>query len=155
MRFKQTWGMRLFGLAKIPMLFYLSPSVIEMTSEKTVIKIPLNYRTKNHLGSMYFAALAAGADIAGGFAAMEAIKRSGKNVHLSFKDFSADFLQRAEGDTYFYNEQGAEVEAFVREVAENPGVRMNMPLHITAKCPKISDKVIANLTLTLSLKAKT
>ena len=75
-------GVRLFGLAKIPMVFYLSPKVIELNANQTIIKIPLNWRTKNHLGSMYFAALSAGADISGGLLAMEVIKKSKKNIHL-------------------------------------------------------------------------
>ena len=51
---KETFYLRTFGLLKVPMLFYTSPSVIELTEERCVIKIPLKRRTKNHLHSMYF-----------------------------------------------------------------------------------------------------
>lgn len=154
MSFKKTWGVRLFGLTKIPMIAFLSPSVIKMDQEETIIKIPLNWRTKNHLGSMYFAALAAGADLAGGMLAMNIIKKSNKKIHLSFKDFKANFLKRAQGHTCFYNHQGPEISRFVQKVSENPGVRMNMPLQMFAKCPDLSDEKVAEFTLTLSLKCK-
>ena len=153
MSFKQTMGVRLFGLAKIPMIFYLSPKVIKLDAKETIIKIPLNWRTKNHLGSMYFAALSAGADISGGLLAMELIKQSKKRVHLSFKDFYAEFLKRAEGDVIFYNNQGEEVSSFIDKVIES-GERMNMKLHISAKCPDIDDEEVARFTLTLSLKSR-
>ena len=46
--------------------------------------MPLRRRTKNHLGSMYFGVLAVGADITGGFLAMEPIQESGRNITLNF-----------------------------------------------------------------------
>ena len=67
---KHTIYLRYFGLTKIPLLFYARPSVIVKTDHRVVIKIPLNRRTRNHQGSMYFAALAMGADCAVGLLAV-------------------------------------------------------------------------------------
>ncbi len=150
---KDTMYLRLFGFLKIPMLFFLRPSVQEITETTCKVKIPLGRRQKNHLGSMYFGVLAAGADCAGGLVAMQAIRDSGRNVSLSFKDFHADFLKRAEGDTIFTNTQGKEVRAFVASVIES-GERENFPVKITATCPKLGDEPVAEFTLTLSLKRK-
>ncbi|MBH48765.1 MAG: DUF4442 domain-containing protein [Halobacteriovorax sp.] len=151
---KDTMYLRLFGFLKIPMLFFLRPSVVKIDKNICQVKIPLGRRQKNHLGSMYFGVLAAGADCAGGLVAMQAIRDSGKKVSLSFKDFHADFLKRAEGDTIFTNNQGEEVRAFVKRVIES-GERENFPVKITATCPKkLGDEPVAEFILTLSLKRK-
>ncbi len=146
--------MKFFGLTKVPMLFYIRPSVKELTNKRTVIKVPLSRRTKNHLNSMYFGVLAAGADLAGAMSAMKLIYDSGEKVSLSFKEFQANFLKRAEGDTYFTCEQGEEIEAFVKKVIKS-GERENMPIKVIATCPdKLGDEPVAEFTLILSLKKK-
>ncbi len=87
---KATWFIRLFGLKKVPLIFYCRPSVIKLTDETTIIKIPFKRRNRNHLRSMYFGSLAVGADVAGGVLAMDLIRKSGRNVSLVFKDFKAE-----------------------------------------------------------------
>ena len=151
---RDTALLRFFGFTKIPLLWYLKPVVMEMDDKRCVIKIPLNRRSKNHLNSMYFAALCAGADCAGGLFAMKLIRQSGEKVSLAFKDFHAEFHKRAEGHTYFVCEQGEEIAAFVKQVLESDE-RHHMPMKITAKCPdKLADEPVAEFTLTLSLKKK-
>ena len=54
---------RKFGLLKAPLIWLCRPKVIEHTDEKIEMAIRLRRRTKNHLGSMYFGALAVGADV--------------------------------------------------------------------------------------------
>lgn len=148
-----TLYLRGFGLSKIPLLFYLRPSVVEWGGERVVIKIPLNRRSKNHLGSMYFGALAAGADLAVGFLAMEKIRKSGQKVSLIFKNIQGDFLKRAEGDVHFVCEQGRDVTALVDE-AINSGQRVELPVECFAICPEVGPDPVARFTLTLSLKRK-
>ena len=65
-RLKATLMLRAFGLFKIPMILFVGPRVVEMNAERCVLKIPLGYRTRNHLGGMYFGTLATGADCAAG-----------------------------------------------------------------------------------------
>ena len=117
------------------------------------IRIPLNRRTRNHLKSMYFGVLATGADLAGGLVAMKEIYASKKKIALSFKDFHAEFLKRAEGDTVFVCTQVPEIKNFVQEVIKS-GERLNFPVHIEAICPDISLEPVAKFVLTLSLKLK-
>lgn len=151
---RNTAFVRLFGLTKVPMIFWLRPSVVELNDEVTAIKIPLSRRSKNHLNSMYFGALACGADLAGGFAAMKKTMDKGKRVSLAFKEFHAEFLKRAEGDTVFTCTQGKEIDAFVEKVLASDE-RHNLPLDIIATCPDISgDEPVAKFTITLSLKRK-
>jgi acyl-coenzyme A thioesterase PaaI-like protein len=151
---RETFFLWLFGFVKIPMLFYLRPIVLKKDDESIVIKIKHKRRSKNHLGSLYFGVLAAGADCAGGLVAMREIQKTGNKVSLAFKDFHADFLKRAEGDTLFTCTQGPEILELVHK-ALNSDERQTMPLKIVATCPdKLGDEPVANFTLTLALKKK-
>ena len=148
---KLTWMIRFFGITKVPMIYYCRPSVIYNDKEKLVIKIPLNRKTKNHLNSMYFGALSIGADITGGFLALPAIQNSGKKINLVFKDFNAQFLKRAESDVHFICKDGIAVNNLVAKAIETQE-RQNYTLKIIAKTPKISNDIIAEFNLTLSIK---
>lgn len=152
-KLRDTFLLRAFGV-KIPLLFFTTPSVVELTDERCEIKIPLNRRTKNHLGSMYFGALSIGADCAGGMIALQMIQRTGTPVSLIFKDFHAEFLKRAEGDVHFSCENGVEIAALVKRTVET-GERQNLPVHVIATVPnKLGIEPVARFVLTLSLKSR-
>ncbi len=151
---KETLKLRAFGFVKIPLIFYCSPRLVEMSDEVVEMVIPLNYRTKNHLGSMYFGALAIGADIAGGLIAMRLIVKAGNQVNLVFKDFKAEFLKRPEGDVHFRSTEGAKVKALVERTLAS-GERENETVEVIATCPsKSGSEPVAKLYLTISLKKK-
>src|SRR5262245_52851307 len=95
------------------MLYFVRPSVVELTDEKCVVKIPLRRRTSNHLKSMYFGVLACGADCAGGLIAMRLINAEGDRVALIFKDFQAEFLKRPEADVLFTCTEGTAIRQLV------------------------------------------
>ena len=152
--FKTTWMIRMFGITKVPLIWWCRPKVINHSDERLEVKIPLRFRTKNHLGSMYFGVLAVGADVTGGFLAMDPIMKSGRKVALIFKDFKADFLKRPEGDVHFYCDDGLEIRELVKKAIET-GERHNFTMLIEATVPSISMDVVARFRLTLSLKDKT
>ena len=154
---KQTFFIRAFGLTKIPMLFFISPTVVELTDQRCVVRVPLNRRTRNHLRSMYFGVLCAGADCAGGLIAMKLIAEKSKlqkvKIALVFKDFKAEFLKRPDGDVHFICEEGDAVRALVDKTAESSD-RENMTVHVVATVPSKSSEPVARFELTLSLKRK-
>lgn len=151
---QDTIYVRLFGLIKVPLIFYVSPQVLKLDDNVCEVKIPLARKTKNHLNSMYFGVLCTGADIAGGLVAMNEIEKSGKQIALSFKDFKADFLKRAHGDVHFRCTQSKDIKKFVQDVIASKE-RMNFPVQIEATVPsRPEDGVVATFTLTLSLKVK-
>ena len=152
--FKTTWKMRAFGITRVPLIWWCRPKVIEHTEEYLEVKIPLRFRTKNHLGSMYFGVLAVGADVTGGFLAMDPIMKSGRKVALIFKDFKAEFLRRPEGDVHFYCKDGLEIKDLVKKAIKT-GQRHNFTMLIEAAVPSISMDLVAQFRLTLSLKDKT
>src|SRR3990167_2446880 len=113
MNIKDTLRLWLFGLVKVPMIFWVRPKVIVLDQHKAEVKIPLCRRTKNHLGSMYFGALCVGADLAGGIQLVRILGTKINKVSFVFKDFQAEFLKRPEADVHFCSEAGALIEALV------------------------------------------
>jgi acyl-coenzyme A thioesterase PaaI-like protein len=150
----ETTKLRLWTLAKIPLLFFLRPSVVEADEGRTVIRIPLSRRSRNHLGSMYFGALCAGADLAGALTAMRRIDASGRRISLVFKDVKAQFFKRAESDVLFSCEDGEAVAGLLRRAIES-GEREELPVRIVATVPdKLGAEPVAEFVLTLSLKRR-
>lgn len=150
---RETLSLRLFGLAKIPLLFYVGVSVAEISPERMVVRIPLRRRTRNHLGSMYFGALCIGADCAPGAFAMYLIRQQPEHISMVFKDFQAEFLKRAEGDVHFICDQGKEIAELVAQAAASDQ-RVERQVEVIATVPTLSDEPVARFKLTLSLKKR-
>ncbi len=149
---KDTFLLRGLGFLKIPLLFFVSPSVLEASEDRCVVRVALNRRTQNHLKSMYFGVLAVGADCAGGLIAFKQIHADGNRVSLIFKDFHARFLKRAEGDVLFTCNQGREIRELVHKASESDQ-RENMSVRVIATVPsRFGDEPVAEFILTLSLK---
>jgi len=154
-RFKQTLGMRLFGWLKIPLLASVRPSVVELSESRCVVRVPLRRWTRNHLGSMYFGALAIGADCAGGLLAMDQIKRSGGRVSLVFRSFQATFLKRPESHVYFICEDGEAIRDQVRRtLASEERITEPMAIRAAVKLADGSFEPVAEFILELSLKRR-
>lgn len=150
---RETILLRLFGLTKIPLLFYVGVSIVELTPERMVVRIPLRRRTRNHLGSMYFGALCIGADVAPGAYAIYLIRKQRVPIAMVFKDFQAEFLKRAEGDVHFTCEQGKEIAELVAQAAAS-NERVERQLDVIATVPSSSDEPVARFKLTISLKQR-
>lgn len=148
---RATIGLRLFGLARIPLLFFVRPQVQEISAERIVVRVPLRRRTRNHHGSMYFGALAVGADCAAGALAMHLMRQHPERISLIFGEFSAAFHKRAEGDVEFRCTEGREIAGLIAQAAAS-GERVSMPVHVVATVPSLGAEPVATFTLTLSLK---
>lgn len=142
---------RMFGFKQIPLIYYTGLSVVEFNESSCVAKIPLTWRTKNHLGSMYFGALAIGADVAGGLAAFSYLLNSGKNISVVFKDVKGEFLKRPDGDVHFACNQIKEVNEMMLSTV-NSGAREEITVEVEATVPTISTDAVAKFQLTLSAK---
>ena len=151
--FKANLRLTLFSLWKIPIIFFCRPKILQQDETTTVVRIKLRRRTKNHLNSMYFGALAVGADITGAFTAFDKAQSIGKPVSLAFKDFHADYHMRAIGDVHFTCNDGKLIDEMLAETFAT-GERVNKAVTVTAKCPNIGDDDVATFSLTLSLKYK-
>ena len=150
---KLNFYLRIISFWKIPLLFYCRPKIIFLDSSSVKFKIKLNRRVKNHLGSMYLGALAIGADITSGYFAFHYLQKYKKSISLIFKDFHADFYKRSMGDVVFTCDMGSEIKDLIENSLKTPD-RVNLPVVVKASVPSISDEVVAEFTLTLSVKTK-
>lgn len=150
--FKINLFLFLYAWSKIPLIGFCGARVIEVSDQRTVLKVPLGFRTKNHLGAMYFGALAIGSELCIAMLAVKKIQESGLKIDFLFKDYKAEFLKRAEGDVHFICEEVQVVVAQINE-AKNSSERINRTMTAYAIVPAISrtDK-IATFELTLSVK---
>lgn len=149
---KETLGLLGFGLKSIPMIAWVTPRVLQCDELRTEIVVPLNFRTKNHLGSVYFGALAVGADIAAGLYVMNRIRSEKLPVSLVFSDFKAKFLKRAMADTHFVTDEGQDLKGFLDRVMAS-SERLTTPVKMSAFCPSLSStEKVAEFELGLSLK---
>ncbi|HET7826523.1 MAG TPA: DUF4442 domain-containing protein, partial [Anaeromyxobacter sp.] len=150
---KETALLRLVGL-RIPVLLFLGPRVLELDDDRCAIEIPLGWRSKNHLiGSMYFGALCAGADLAGGFPAAMIIRKN-PDLRLVFGEMRAEFLKRADGDVVFRSNSVRRVAEAARE-AVRTGERAAAPVEVVATVPsRYGDEPVARFQMTISLKVK-
>ncbi|HUP49241.1 MAG TPA: DUF4442 domain-containing protein [Thermoanaerobaculia bacterium] len=150
-----TRAVRLWSLRNVFMLWLVKPSVIELSEQRCVIRIPLNWRTRRRdIHAMYLGVLCMGADVAAGLIGFDMLRRRKVPVSLIFKDIKGEFLKRAEGDVHFTNEDGPLIQSLV-ERALASGEREEATIRVTATVPaKLGDEPVARFELTLSVKRK-
>ena len=141
----------LLGVFKIPMLWYVRPKLLELNEERVVAKIRLRRRTKNHLNSMYFGALAVGADVAAGIFAFYFADLLGKKVSFAFKGINGEFIKRAETDITFICDQGELVKKAMDKSKET-GERVNEMVKVIAY--NTSKEPVAEFDMIVSVKVK-
>jgi acyl-coenzyme A thioesterase PaaI-like protein len=144
---------RMLGF-KIPLVMFLGPRVVRLDEAGCTLRIPLRWRSRNHVGSMYVGAICAGAELAAGLPAARLIFGAHPKVVLVFAGIQGDFLKRADGDVHFTCTQGPEIAEAVRR-ADASGERVTLPVHVTCTVPsKYGDEPVARFTLGLSMKKK-
>ncbi len=142
-----------FAEQLVPMIGYCQPRIIALTAQTVEIEIALNKQTKNHLNSMYFGALAVGADAAGGFLAISKAQALGQEISLAFKAVKAEFFARPEANVVFVCHDGLLIDEMLAQTMAS-GERVNQVVTITAYCPSLNDEQpMAQFELTLSVKA--
>lgn len=148
---KIKWKLFLLGCFKIPMLGYTGLKLIEINDTTAKTKIRLKRRTKNHLNSMYFGALAVGADVAAGLHAFYFASLQNTKVSFAFKGMSCEFIKRVESDCIFVSEDGKKVEdAILKSIAT--GDRVNTSTKVVAY--NAENELVANFEMIVSVKCK-
>ena len=146
---KLQWKLFLLGLFKIPIIGFVNPKIIDISEEKVTVKIKLKRRTKNHLNSMYFGALAVGADIAGGIHVFYFSEVLNKKISFSFKGMKADFIKRAESDVIFSCIDGEIIHSAILESIET-GTRINKNVLVNAMDE--NNEIVSTFEMIASLK---
>lgn len=148
---KIRWQLFLLGLFKIPMLGFVRPKIIQLDDNEVHIKIKLRRRSKNHLNSMYFGALAVGADVAAGIHAFYFAEKMGNKVALAFKGIKGEFLMRAESDITFVSKQGELVQSVMAQSFERQE-RINQSIEVHAY--NTDGELVALFEMGLSVRVK-
>ena len=146
---------RLWSLQNVFFLWLASPKVVELTDDRCVIRIPLNWRTRRRdIRAMYLGTLCMGADVAAGLICFKIVRERKLRVSFIFKDIKGEFLKRAEGDVHFTNDDGLLVQDLIRR-AEATGERQEATVRVTATVPsKLGAEPVAKFELTLSIKKR-
>lgn len=149
---KETVILRGFSLLRIPLIAFLGPRVELINEQRVDISIPLGYRSKNHLGCMYFGALAAGADLALGYMAFREFHKRNLRLEIIFKNFQADFIKRAKADVTFTCEQGDALRAMIEDCLQTTE-RITREFEVIATTPSLTgSEPIARFRMGLSMK---
>lgn len=146
---QMSWLLYLLSHVKIPVMGYLRPKLLVMNDEMVQVRIKLRRRSKNHLNSMYFGALAVGADVAGGIHAFYFAKKHDKKVSFAFKSMHATFLKRAETDVLFVCEEGAKIEEIILESLKTQ-TRINH--NVTVRALNMQQEEVSVFTMEISVK---
>lgn len=140
--------LRIMGWWFIPMIGYVRPKLESIDPETAVLSIRLRRRTRNHLKSMYFGALAVGADVAAGLHVFYFSDKLGVRPSFAFKSMKADFLKRAMGDVRFVCSEGRQVKQVV-ETAIATGERQHTVVRVEAWA---DGEVVAVFAMEISVK---
>jgi hypothetical protein len=148
---KMNWLLFLLSRFKIPMIGFVKPKLLVLNDSDVEVKIRLRRRSKNHLNSMYFGALAIGADVAAGIHTFYFSEKLGMKVSFAFKGMNAEFLKRAESDIIFKCDQGEIIKkAILKSNAEK--VRINETVIVNAF--DNSNEIVAKFDMIVSVKVK-
>ncbi|PIT99289.1 MAG: DUF4442 domain-containing protein [Bdellovibrionales bacterium CG10_big_fil_rev_8_21_14_0_10_45_34] len=151
---KQTLRLNAFSIWKIPLIFITQPRVIELSESACKLKMPLNYWTKNHLGSMYFGALSIGADCAAGLFALHIAEKRKIKISFVFASFMATFHKRPEGPVVFVCEDSIAINRLFDKAVQTKE-RQTELIEIRAYLEGQENKEpVASFSLGLSIKVK-
>lgn len=146
---------RLWSLQNVFLLWLISPKILELSAERCIVRVPLNWRTRRRdIRAMYLGTLCMGADVAAGLIAFQLVAEKRVKINFIFKDMKAEFIKRAEGAVVFTNDDGPIVQDLVKRALES-GQREEATVRVTATVPeKLGDEAVARFELTLSVKRK-
>jgi hypothetical protein len=146
---------RLWALKNVFFLWLASPRVVELTDDRCIVRVPLNWRTRRRdIGAMYLGTLCMGADVAAGLIAFRLVRERRLRVSFVFKDIKGEFLKRAEGDVFFTNDDGGVVQDLLARTSAT-GERQEATVRVTATVPsRLGHEPVARFELTLSMKKR-
>ncbi len=146
---------RLWSLRNVFLLWLIRLKVLELTPDRCVIRVPLNFITRRRdIHAMYLGTLCMGADVAAGLIAFNLVIQRKQKVSFVFKDLKAEFFKRAEGAVHFTNDDGPVIQDLIKRALESEE-RQEATVHVVATVPsKLGDEPVAKFELALSIKRR-
>lgn len=148
---RMNWLLFLLSRFKIPMIGFVRPKLLLLNDTEVEVKIRLRRRTRNHLKSMYFGALAVGSDIAAGIHTFYFAEKMGKKVSFAFKGMNAEFIKRAESDIVFKCNQGDLIRKAM-EQSDKEQIRINET--VVVKAIDNQGEIVAKFDMIVSVRVK-
>lgn len=148
---RMNWLLFLLSRFKIPMIGFVRPKLLLLNDTEVEVKIRLRRRTRNHLKSMYFGALAVGSDIAAGIHTFYFAEKMEKKVSFAFKGMNAVFIKRAESDIIFKCNQG-DLILKAMEQSDKQKVRINETVVVNAIDSQ--GEIVAKFDMIISVRVK-
>ena len=148
---KMQWLLFLLSRFRIPMIGYVRPKLLLLNDTDVELKIKLRRRSRNHLNSMYFGALAIGADVAAGIHTFYFAEKMNKRVSFAFKGIKGDFLKRAESDVIFKCNQGELIREAIEKSAREQ-VRVNE--NVLVEAFDDTNEIVATFEMLVSVRVK-
>jgi Domain of unknown function (DUF4442) len=146
-----TWMIRLFCLLRIPLLAFCWPKIERIDSQVAEVSLPLNFLTRNHVRSMYFGALAMGAELSTAIRLLQRMKNEKLPLGFIFKDASFEFLKRAESHVVFHIEQVSAVDDLIKTALASEA-RVDKTISGWAYSRKNPNEILMKYSVTLSIK---
>lgn len=109
---------RLFYLKSLPGALFFGLKIIELNEQIAVVSVPYRWSTKNPFYSIYFAALAAAAELSTGSAALAATH--GKNMSMLVTNMDGKFIKKAKSDVLFTCTEVQIIREAVNHALTNP-----------------------------------
>ena len=138
-----------FLFFKLPSAFWCGVRVKSIEANRCVVTVKHRWMNQNPFNSMYFGALAIGADIAAGIHTFYYAEKSNQKISFSFKDMKADFLKRAESDITFVSHGGNIIQSMLTD-SKISGVRQNN--HVMVLAYDDNQEIVAEFLMGVSLK---
>lgn len=148
---KLNWIVKGTSLFRVPLLSLCNPKIVSL-DPTSIVEIPLNYMTKNHVRTMYFGALAMGAELSVAAPVLNEMFLNKKKVNFIFKDVSCEFLKRADDDVRFECDHVPQALEAI-EAALKTKERVNLSCKGKAYSKKNPELIFMTFQITISMKA--
>jgi hypothetical protein len=134
------------------MMRYVRPKLVELTEERTVVRIDVSRRSKNGYNSLFLGALAAGGDCVAGLFPMKFMFDTGHRTIPIVKSASSKYYKRVNSYAHFTCTQGEELYELCNDVVAS-GERREVTVHVTVTAPaEFGDEPVARITQVMSVR---
>lgn len=100
---------KIFLLFKLPMAFLAGLKMNKLTAKDAVVSMKYKYLNKNPFGSIYFACLLMGGELASGILAASIVYKSNPKISMLVVGVKSRFIKKALGKIIFECNQGEQI----------------------------------------------
>lgn len=142
--------LRRFLMVKLPLAFIAGVRMVNFTKASSTVSMRYRWINQNPFGSMYFAAMNMGAELACGLLVFAYINESGKKISMLLEEQHSEFKKKATGKVLFICQEGDEIANAVKIASESPeSQKLDVKVYATDEVGTI----LATFVMKWSLKA--